>query len=355
MMEFNALIQDIRAGKIRPVYFLFGEEAYFMDALIRAFQEKIVKPETRDFNFDLLNAEETDGESVVNVACSFPLMAERRLIVLKSVQQFSTSDKKRILSYVESPLESTCLVVTANDVDRRQSFYAELSKLAVAVECKPLYENQAVEWVERVVRTKGGQISREAALLMVQQVGTSLWNLSNEIEKLLTFAGPKKNLGLPEVEAVAGFSRKYNTWDFADAVGKRELDKALIVMRKLLQEKASATGLIMELSKRIVLLMRIRAMIDKGGAPRTIAGALKLKPFFLNLYLSQANAFRMAELREANRVLLEADAHIKTGTIEPETVLTLAVYDLVRGKENRRFFTVIPNPCAERIFMNRSG
>jgi DNA polymerase-3 subunit delta len=338
MTELNTLFQEIRSGKIRPVYFFFGEESWFMESLIRELREKIVRPDTRDFNYDLLQAEETDGDAAVNIAASFPLMAERRLLVVKSVQKFPTSDKKRILAYAGAPLESTCLVLTAADADRRQSFYGELSKIAASVECKPLYEDRAVEWVERAVRLRGGQISREAAVLLVEQVGVSLWVLSGEIEKLMTYAGPKTTLGVAEVEAAAGFSRKYNNWDFADAAGSRELDRALVIMRRLIQEKSSATGLIIELTRRVVLLMRFRALMDTGGTARSIAAAVKLKPYFVDIYMKQARNYTLQELKAANRSLLGADLGIKTGGLDPETALTLAVYDLIRGSKNRRYF-----------------
>ncbi len=338
MTEFNTLFQEIRSGRIRPVYFLFGEETWFIDSLIRELREKIVRPETRDFNYDLLQAEETDGDTAVNIAASFPLMAERRLLVVKSVQKFPPSDKKRILAYAAAPLDSTCLVLTAADADRRQSFYGELSKTAASAECKPLYEDRAAEWVERAVRARGGQISREAAVLLVEQVGVSLWVLSGEIEKLMTYAGLKTALGVAEVEAAAGFSRKYNNWDFADAAGSRELDRALVIMQRLIQEKSSATGLIIELSRRVVQLMRFRTLMDSGGTAHTIGASLKLKPFFVNLYINQARNYTLQELKAANRSLLGADVSIKTGGLDPETALTLAVYDLIRGTKNRRYF-----------------
>jgi len=338
MTDFSAVFQEIRSGKIRPVYFFFGEETFFIEALIRALREKIVKPETRDFNYDVMQAEDTDGDTAVNIAASFPLMAERRLLVLKNVQKYSTTDKKRILAYAGAPLESTCLALTAADADKRQSFYGELSKLAVSVECKPLYEDRAAEWTERAVQARGARISAEAAVLLVRQAGVSLWNLSNEIEKLLTFASPKTNLGTAEVKAVAGFSKKYNPWDFADAAGGRELDRTLVIMRRLLQNKSSATGLIIELSRRVVQLMRFRTLMDRGGTAQSIGAALKLKPYFVNLYIHQARNYSLQELRDANRSLLEADFLIKSGGLDPETALTLAVYDLIRGGKNRRYF-----------------
>ena len=336
--DFKTMFREIRSGRIRPVYFLFGEETYFMESVIRELREKIVRPETRDFNYDLLQAEETDGDAAVSIAASFPLMADRRLLILKSVQKFSTSDKKRILAYAAAPLESTCLVLTAPEADRRQSFYGELTRLAASAECKPLYEDGAVDWVKKAVEVRGGQISREAAGLLVEQAGVSLWVLSNEIEKLLTYAGSKKSLGVAEVEAAAGFSRKYNNWDFADAAGSRELDRALVIMRRLIQEKSSATGLIIELSRRVVLLMKVRALMDGGGTAATIAAGLKLKPYFVNLYIGQARNYTLDELRAANRSLLGADLGIKTGGLDPETALTLAVYDLIRGAKNRRYY-----------------
>jgi DNA polymerase III subunit delta len=336
--EIQNLVQDIRSGRIRPVYFLFGEESYFIDSLIRELRTKIVRPETRDFNYDMLHAEETDGDAAVAIASSFPLMAERRLLVLKSVQKFPPSDKKRILAYVEAPLESTCLVLTAPDADRRQSFYGELTKLAVSVECKPLYADGAAQWVERAVRARGGQISKEAAVLLVEQVGVQLWSLSGEIEKLMTFAGPKTALGLAEVEAAAGFSRKYNQWDFADAVGNREFSLAMVIMRRLLREKSSETGLIVELSRRVVLLMRVRSLMDAGSSRSSINAAIKVNPYFVDRYIEQARNYTVRELRAANRSLLGADVLIKTGGLDPLTALTLAVYDLIRGAKNKRYF-----------------
>ena len=309
-----------------------------MDQIIHALYHKIVSPETRDFNFDALQAEETDGDTVVNIASSFPLMSERRFLVLRSIQKFSVSDKKRILAYVHAPLSSTCLLITANDADRRQTFYQDLSSSAYSFECKPLYENQASEWVERQVRTKGSQISPEAAVLLVQQAGTSLWNLENEIEKLLTFSYGKKNLDRTDVEAVSGFSRKYNLWDLTDAVGGKNFRRAFVILRRFLEEKASVAGLIIDLSRRVLLLLQIRAMLDKNASPQAIAAALRLKPFFLNLYLPQARFYSLDELHRANRTLLEADFSVKTGRLPHQTAMVLALYDVIRGKTSRCFF-----------------
>jgi DNA polymerase III subunit delta len=338
------LLADLKSAAPGPLYFCFGEEPFWADAIVRTLRERVVTPENRDFNEDILQAEETDGESVARIAASYPLMGERRLVAVRNIQKFESPDRKHVLAYAKSPLSSTCLVLTAGSVDRRQTFWAELSRLCVSVDCKPLYDNQAVEWIERAVRAKGARVTREAASALVARCGVSLWTLTQEIEKCLTYAlgreasGPVQ-LGLEDVRAVAGFSREYATWDFADAVGSRNLGRALDVLEKLLLDNQSAPQLLVELYRRTVLLLRIRQRLDSGASPSSIGAALRLKPFFADLYLRQARSYSTEELKMAVGTLARADLHLKTGRLEPSAAVFFAVYDLARGTRRRRYFT----------------
>ena len=173
-MEYRELTEQIKNGKLSPLYFLFGEEPFFIQKAIRAIIETGTDPETRDFNCDVLQGEACEGEMLVQIASSFPMMSEKRVVVLKSVQKLSSSDRKQLIGYVENPLESTCLVLTAGKIDRRKSFYASLTKHAAWIECKPLYENQALSWVERSMHDSGVSLSREGALFIFKQTGQAL-------------------------------------------------------------------------------------------------------------------------------------------------------------------------------------
>lgn len=337
-MDVYQAFQEIQAGTIRPVYFLYGDERYFMDRWIRAVTEKVVAPETRDFNYDVFYAEETEAEKVLQIASSFPLMADRRLVVVRSIQKWPVSDKNRLKTYVKSPLSSTCLILTAEEVDFRQAFYKELIQISTAIECKALYENQAVDWVMKQGRAQGVRISKEAAERLVTQTGCSLWALYNEMEKLLTFASGRKELDVTDIDAIAGFSRKYNLWEFVDAVASKDLSKALRILHFLLVEKQSGVLLITELTRRMFLLLRLRAEMEKNKSSDVLAKELMLRPYFVRLYVSQANRFSIEELKEALRVLLLADRALKTGTLDTQSILILAIYDIVRGPSAYRFF-----------------
>lgn len=321
------------------MYFFFGEESYFIDELVALIVLGIVTPETRDFNCDVFQAEEADAAQVCAAASSLPMMAGRRVVVLKSVQKFTPGDREILSAYVRKPAPSTSLILTAGKIDRRQSFYASLIQHTEWAEMKPLYDNQAVLWVENRIRGKGFRISRAAAEVMVGLTGNSLWNLSNEIEKTITFCWGKDLIQPEDVEEIAGFSRKHNPWELSDSVGGKKFVPAIRVLHRIMQEKQSPAGLVMELSRRIVLLLRIRILLDKKTSPEQIRSRLGLNPYFSRLYLEQADRYTCRELEQANRSLLHADRCIKTGTMDSLLALTLVVHDLIHGEAKGRFFS----------------
>ncbi len=340
MLDYRELKKEIESGELAPIYFLFGEEIFFIDELVKQIIERATELTTKDFNCNLFEGDQNDGETVVGIASSFPMMADRRVVVLKSVQKLSVSDKKRILSYVESPCESTCFVCTANRIDRRSSFYAALTQHSHWFESKKLYENQAVAWIKRRLQEKGAAISHEGATLMVQQVGTSLWSLFHETEKILTFTQGKKDINFEDVAAVVGFSRKFNIWELTDAVGRKDLHYALIVLKQLIEEGQSPAGIIMDLSRRLFLFLRMRTLLDKGMSFDVLSKTLNLNSFFSKQYKDQIGHFTADELTSAVDILLQSDHDIKTGYLNHDVVMTLMIHDLIRGC-NGRFFAKV--------------
>ncbi len=338
-MKYQDIQRDIEAGKLAACFFFSGQETYCIDTLTALIIKKAVVPETRDFNCDVLQAEEADISQVLAAAASFPMMAERRLVVLKNIQRLSPAEKDSLLAYVKRPCDTTCLVLTAGKIDGRQSFYKSLALNAVSADFKPLREYEAVPWVESLFQGRGVRISREAARLMMAITGSSLWNLTNEAEKMLTYCWGKKDIQVDDVNAVAGYSRKYNTWDLTDSVGRRQFGRAVDVLQRLMQEKASAPGLIMALAERIALLTRIRARLDKKEPSDGISASLGLNPYAAKMILEQAGCHTAAELEAAGLSLLRADEGIKTGALDPLLAVTMAVHDMVCGGERGRFFS----------------
>lgn len=338
-MEFKTVKNKIKNRIFDPVYFFFGQEDYLIDNLIYLVREKVVDPQTKDFNYDFFYSDDVSGQDIVNIASSLPMMADHRLVIVKSIQKLSNADKKVLGKYLDNPVASTILVLTASKIDRRKKIYQSLVKRSIWVECKPIYENTAVSWIIKRFKKEGIEISRAAAFFIVELVGISLQSLDNEIEKIITYTAGKKKVDEKVVSQVVGFYKKYNLWNLTDAVGEKNNDLAYKILVNFMEEGVSTPLLLMELSKRIILLMKIRLMIDKGMHKNLIRKAMGFNNYFLNLYLKQAKKFSQSELRKCLKLLQKADLHFKTGYMKPEMVLSLVVHDLISVGTGKIFYT----------------
>ncbi len=329
-MDFKTVKNKIREKKFDPLYFFFGDEDYLIDILITLIREKVVDPQTKDFNYDFLYGDDVNGQDIINIALSLPMMTDYRLVILKSVQKLSPSDRKILERYLDSPANTTVLVLTANKIDRRKKFYANLVKKSIWVECNPIYEKTAISWIIKEFKKHKVEISRTAASLMVELAGTSLRSLHNEIEKIITYIQEKKSVDEKDISQVVGIYGNYNLWDLTDAVGNKDNHLAYKILVNFLEEGISPPLLLMELTRRILLLMKIRLMLEQGMNRHAIQNVIHFNNYFLNLYLNQANNFTLSELRKGLQALQIADRYLKTGYIKPEMVLTLIIHDLIK-------------------------
>jgi len=337
-MEFKTIKYNIKDNKIDPVYFFYGDEDYLIDNLIKSIKEKVVDEKTKDFNYDFLYADEVDGNDILNLITSLPMMTDYRLVIIKSVQKLSISDKRILEKYLDSPVLSTVLVLTANRVDRRKKFYSKLVKKSTWVECKSIYEDTAVSWIIKRFRKQNIKIPKSAAAIIVQLVGTSLRSLDNEIKKIITYTEEKELVDEETVYQIVGFYRDFNVWNLNDAVGDKDYISAYKILHYFMEEGVSPAFLLMELTGRVILLMKIRIMLDKGMNKYSINKVMHMKNFFLNLYIKQAKNFSLSELKLSLQALQFADQSLKTGYIKPKMVLTLIIHDLTRIGSGEIFY-----------------
>ena len=329
--DIRSVFNEIKAGKIAPVYFFYGDEPYPIDHLVQHLL-KTLDPQTRDFNCDRFEGGDGDIEGIIAVARSYPMMSERRIVLIRDLQKCSTKERNRLLDFLKTPVDTTCMILISSHADRRQKFWSALTAGSVWIESKTLYENQAVQWVMERVTHRNAHITQDAAKLLVEQVGTSQWNLHHEIDKLMTFAWGKNRLTRDDVIAVVGLSREYNTWELTDAVARRETKEAMQILARLIEVRTSAAGLIMDLTRRILMLARLKLMMEQASGDRLIR-QMGLKPYFVRLFSEQARRFTFREIQDALEALYRADEGIKSGLMKPSTAMTLIVYDITQKKD----------------------
>lgn len=227
MDEVKRIVGQIRKGVVKPIYFLFGEEPYFIDKLSDYMAENLLTEEERGFNQTILYGKDISVEDIVASAKRYPMMAERQVIIVKEAQDMSRHIEK-LVSYVEQPQPTTVLVICFKykKLDKRKKLFKAIVKTGEVVESKKLYENQVTDWLRSNLLSDGFTISHKAAMLLVEYLGTDLGLIDNELQKLKLVLPPKTEIGPKHIEENVGISKDFNNFELTKAIGERNILKA---------------------------------------------------------------------------------------------------------------------------------
>ena len=328
------LLAEITKGDVRPFYLLHGDEEYEREVVVASMIEALVPAQTRDFNLDVLRAERLEVLDFFQVYETYPMMAESRLIVLRDAEALAADQCRGLERVFVTPVEtSRLLVVGGRKVDMRRKFFRELSRKGRALECRPPYDNQVPQWIQRYAKRQGIPIEREAVQLLSQYVGAKPRELVSEIEKLVSFAGVGRSITASAVEQVAGITRGASVFDLADALGKGQGKLAQELMRKLLNEGEEPTRAVVMVARHFQLLLKAKELRGKSLPRDKMAAELGVAPFFLSGYLEQAQRRSTSWLWAGLSALKEADWRLKSqGRRQEHLVLELLVAKLCRKR-----------------------
>jgi DNA polymerase III subunit delta len=315
-------------GKFAPAYLFYGEEEYLIQQYIQMLQEKCLEPGSEDFNLDLLYASDLDGAALVNAAASFPVMAARRMVIIKNIQDLSVSCQKVLAHYLKSPAASTCLVLTAIKFDSRKGQFSAIKSRCTVVEAKPLYDNQVEQWIKSLVAKRSMSISEEALRLLHSCTGNGLRAIASELEKIELNLGDKKKIELADVENIVGISKQYSIFELCDSVGAKNLKNSLDILSHMLQLGEQPTLVISMLTRHYLILAKAKALQVKRANDQEIAKEIKVNPFFIRNYLQQSALYSNEQLENVFHFLLEADLHLKTSYQKPRLVLETLLFNI---------------------------
>lgn len=328
--------QKLEKKDFSPVYFIFGAEEFliqqYTDDLLRA----ALADQDRDFNLDIFYANECDAATVVNAASSFPMMAERRVVLVRDLHQMPEAGLKLLLSYAAKPSPTTCLVLSSAKMDAASGFVKKLPETVYALECRPLYENQIPQWLTLYVKKRGYSITPEAVSLLQAEIGASLLRLASEIEKIELLLEGRKVIEAADVEKVVGSSRQFTVFELRDALGERNAPKAVRTLNRLLEVGEKPVGIVASLFTHFASLAKAKEL-DRQSPKEMLAAALKVNPYFVDKIFYQANRYSTEQLDQVFSLLLEADQQLKSSAQKPELILQLLVMEIVTlGRKNEQ-------------------
>lgn len=230
-MSAEKIIGDWKRKAFRPVYWLEGEEPYFIDQVVDHAEHRILSESEASFNLTVFYGRDADWASVLNACRRYPMFSERQVVLIKEAQHMR--DIEKLEPYVENPLASTILVVAYKDkkVDGRSKFSKVLKDKGEVFTTKKLYDNQLPEWVNQMVERHGLNINQKALLLIVDHIGNDLSRLQNEVEKLAVNLKGKKTITEEHVEEFIGISKEFNVFELQDAIAGKNLPKAIRIIQ----------------------------------------------------------------------------------------------------------------------------
>ena len=285
MDEVLKIINDIKAGNIKPIYFLMGEEPYYIDKLTEYIEENVLQEHERDFNQTVLYGRDVTIEDIVGNAKRYPMMADRQVVIVKEAQELvRTIDK--LESYAENFQETTVLVMAYKykTLDKRKKLVKLLDKVGLVFESKKMYENQVGTWIQRVLQGKGYSIEPKANAMLVEFLGNDLSRISNELNKLQIILPKGHTISAKDIEENIGFSKDFNVFELQNALGAKNQLKAYKIAQYFADNPKDnpmvvTTSLVFSY---FVKVLKYHGLKDKN--PKNVASALGISPFFVKDY-----------------------------------------------------------------------
>lgn len=324
-MTYDQLIGDLKKKVYKPLYFLYGDEPYYIDQATAYITRNVLSEAEQSFNQITLYGRDSEAVQVKDVARRFPMMAPCQVVVLKEAQEMKGFGD--LNDYVEHPQPSTLLVINYKykKPDKRLKIFQSLMKNSVWFESKKLYDNQVPGWISTYASGQGYRMEPKAAALLAEFLGSDLSKIANEIEKLVVAIGKKGELITPElVEKHIGFSKDFNQFELQEALGRRDTVKANRIINYFAENEKRYPIPLTIGSLYFYFTKLLLYHYSKDKSRQNLAALLKINPFFVKDYESAARRYSASQLVEIISLLRTYDMRSKgyDGNSTPENELT---------------------------------
>ncbi len=316
-LDASSVLKDLKSGKFAPVYFLQGDEPYFIDQISNFIESNALEEAQKGFNQVVLYGRDHDVASVLTQAKRFPMMSDRQVVIVKEAQNILDLNKEsgssQLLSYLENPLPSTILVFAHKNkmLDGRKALGKQFDKKGVLVNSKKLYDNQVPDWVRTYCIDSGHAIGQKAVMLIADSVGNDLSRIATEVQKMLVNFSAHTEINEDHVQKYIGISKDYNVFELQNAIGNRDVLKANKIIHYFEQDPKGnpiipIIALLYSYFSKILLVHHSQDKSDRG-----VAAKLKVNPYFAKDYIRAARNYNIAAVVMSIQAIHKADKQSK--------------------------------------------
>ena len=287
-MKPESILAAWRSGQWSPLYWLEGDEDYFIEQLMSAAPDILLEPDQRDFNLTVFYGRDCQWPELINACRRYPMFAERQVVMLREAQ--TMKDLEKLESYLEHPTESTILIVGYKDkkLDARKRLSKLVKEKGVVLTTRKLYENELHAWAEQWVKSHKRKIDPRAQTLLIDHVGNDLSRLANELDKLVLNVPTSEMIAEAHIERFIGISKDYNSFELQRALGQRNLPKSLQIIQYF-EANPKAAPIQLILPTLYSFFSKVMLVFSAGSG--NLAAALGVPPFAAKEYQQAAQSY----------------------------------------------------------------
>ncbi len=298
-VTYEGIISDLKNRIFKPVYFLAGEESYYIDLITEYIQEKVLPESEKAFNQIILYGDDTNIASIIDTARRFPMMSSHQVLIVKEAQSLKNLDD--LIIYLEKPLLSTILVFNYKykTLDKRTRLFKTLESHGIYFESGRIRDYLIPAWIERYLMLKGIKTDPSASAMLTEYLGTDLHKIVNELDKLIiTLPDGKPFITTALIEKNIGISKDYNNFELQKAIGEKNILKANMIVHYFANNPKDnpITLSIASLFGFFSKLLTFHYLTDKSK--NNVAAALKVNPFFVKEYENSATKYNVSKTME---------------------------------------------------------
>lgn len=332
-MSAEKILNEWKKKKFKPVYWFEGEEDFYIDQLVAAAEKDILTPDEAGFNLTVFYGKDSSWSDVVNACMKYPMFSDKQVVILKEAQQMKDLDK--LEPYIEKPLSSTIFVVAHKEkkVDGRSKLAKLLKDRAELLTTKKMYDNELPAWTQSLIESRGYQPTQKAIHLLVDHIGNDLSRIANEIEKVILNLGDKKTITEDDIEEYVGISKEYNVFELQNAVGRKNLSKAIQIVQYF-ESNPKAAPIQLILPSLYSYFSKVFMLFGVQGDDKSVAAQTGINQWFLKDYKASAAAYGYEGVQAA--LLLMHEYNLRSvgvndvGT-EDASLLKEMIYKMMMG------------------------
>jgi len=329
-MTYQEFFKRIEKKDFAQIYFFSGAEDYLLQECVDKLIQAFVDPASKEFNFDIFYGDQADAGKIIDVANAYPMLTETRVVIVRDVQKLPAAGLDALARYLEKPSPTTRFIFTCGKADARNKAISKIKKASCLVELKPLYDNKVPGWIQSTLKQRGLRISQEACLLLHSHVGNNLRAIMNEIEKLQLNLQDGATIEASDVQHIVGLSRKHTIFDLTNAIGNKEVTKALTILNAMLSSGESPTGLLAKITWHFINLLKIKGAIAARKSEDEIVALTGIQRYFLSKTKPMVKNYSFARFREIFEILLTTEVKLKTSAMQPDVALQTMLVQIMR-------------------------